>query len=180
MDLQNNLRVLSFFSSIFLISSHLSLNREGRWGTTDDFATSFLHFSLFSTALWNLAKSRPVHSPMLSSNLFVCLPCLLSLFTVPCKMVLARPDEQDTLPYHCSLRLFTVVRISQCGPIACWILARTSSLASWSLYEMRGVLVQLSPCFDTLRSLCEIRNILRQHLISMACILLFELCCEGP
>ena len=27
------------------------LNREGRWGTTDDFATSFLHFSLFSTAL---------------------------------------------------------------------------------------------------------------------------------
>ena len=23
-------------------SSHLSLNREGRWGTTDDFATSFL------------------------------------------------------------------------------------------------------------------------------------------
>ena len=24
--------------------SHLSLNREGRWGTTGDFATSFLHF----------------------------------------------------------------------------------------------------------------------------------------
>ena len=23
---------------------HHSLNREGRWGTTDDFATSFLHF----------------------------------------------------------------------------------------------------------------------------------------
>ena len=28
----------------------LSLNREGRWGTTDDFATSLLHFPLFSTA----------------------------------------------------------------------------------------------------------------------------------
>ena len=27
-----------------LISSHLSINREGRWGATDDFATSFLHF----------------------------------------------------------------------------------------------------------------------------------------
>ena len=27
---------------------HLFLNREGRWGTTDDFATSFLHLSLFS------------------------------------------------------------------------------------------------------------------------------------
>ena len=33
---------------------HLSLNREGRWGTTDDFATGFLHFFLFSTALWDL------------------------------------------------------------------------------------------------------------------------------
>ena len=30
--------------SHLISSSHLSLNREGRWGTTDDFATSFLHF----------------------------------------------------------------------------------------------------------------------------------------
>ena len=43
---------------------HLSLNREGRWGTTDDFQTSFLHFPLFSTAFWDLANSRPVHSLM--------------------------------------------------------------------------------------------------------------------
>ena len=41
---------------------HQYLNREGRWGTADDFATSFLHFSLFSTALWDLPSSRPVHS----------------------------------------------------------------------------------------------------------------------
>ena len=54
-----------------------SLNCEGRWGTTDDFATSFLHFSLFSTALWDLANSRPVHFLMLSSRLFLSLPCLL-------------------------------------------------------------------------------------------------------
>ena len=39
-----------------------------------------------------------------------------------------------TWPYHCSLRLFTMVRRSSCGPIACWILARTSSLVTWSLY----------------------------------------------
>ena len=38
------------------------------------------------------------------------LPCILSLFTVPCKMVLARPDERETCPYHFSLRLFTMVR----------------------------------------------------------------------
>ena len=75
---------------------HQSLNRDDRWGTTDDFATSFLLFSLFSTALWDLPNSRPVHSLMLSFHLFLCLPCLLSPFTVPCKMVLARPDEWET------------------------------------------------------------------------------------
>ena len=74
------------------LSSHLSFNHEGRWGTTDDFTTRFLHFSLFSTARWDLANSRPVHSLMLSSHLLFCLPCLLPLFTVPCKMVWARPD----------------------------------------------------------------------------------------
>ena len=134
------------------LSSHLSLNLEGRWGTTDDFATSFLHFPLFSIALWDLTNSRPVHSLMLSSHLFLCLPCLLPVFTVPCKMDLARPDERETIPYHCSLRFCTTIRRSSCGPIACQILARTSSLVTWSLYEMR--------------------SILRPHLISMACILL--------
>ena len=112
---------------------HQSLNREGRWGTTDDFSTSFLHFPLFSAALWDLPNSRPVHFLMLSSHLFLCLPCLLPPFTVPCKMVLARPDERETWPYHCTLRLFTIARRSSCGPIACWILARTSSLVTWSL-----------------------------------------------
>ena len=118
---------------------HLSLNREGLWGTTDDFATSFLHLPLFSTALWDLPNSRPVHFLMLSSHLFLCLPCLLPPFTVPCKMVLARPDERETLPHHCSLHFFTIFR-SSCGPIACWILARTSSLVTWSSYEMRSIL----------------------------------------
>ena len=110
--------------------SHLSLNREGRWGTTDDFATSFLHFSLFSIALWDLANSRPVHSLMLSSHLFLCLPYLLLPFTVPCKMVLARPDERDTWPYYCSLRLLTVVR-SSCSLNTCWILASWHGLPRW-------------------------------------------------
>ena len=38
---------------IIIILHHLSLSREGRLGTTDDFTTSFLHFPLFSTALWD-------------------------------------------------------------------------------------------------------------------------------
>ena len=37
---------------------------------------------------------------------------------------LARPDERETYPYHCSLCLFTMVR-SSWGLTACWILART-------------------------------------------------------
>ena len=78
---------------------HLSLNREGRWGTTDDFTPSFLQFSLFSDALWDLANSRTVHSLMLSSHLVFCLPCLLPPFTVPCKTV--------------------------SGKIACWLQRRT-------------------------------------------------------
>ena len=108
--------------------------------------------SLFSTAILDLANSRPVHSLMLSSLLFFCLPCGLPPFDVHCKMALARPDERETCPYHFSLRLFTTVRRSSCGQIACWILARTSSLVTWSLHEMRSNL--------------------RWHLISMACILL--------
>ena len=47
----------------------------------------------------------------------------------------AKSDEWATCPYHCSLRLFTMVRRSLCGPLACWISARTSSLVTWSLYE---------------------------------------------
>ena len=78
------------------LSFHLSLNREGRWGTTDDFTTSFLHFSLFFTVLWDLANSSPVHSQLLSFNPILCLPCLLPPFTVPCKMILARLDERET------------------------------------------------------------------------------------
>ena len=123
---------------------HLSSNRGGGGGgTTDDFTTSFLHFSLFSTALRHLTNSRPVHSLMLPSHLFLCLPCLHPPFTASCKMILSRPNERETCPYHCSLRLFTMVRRSSCGPIACWISARTSSLVTWSLYEMRNILLPL-------------------------------------
>ena len=118
---------------IMFITFTLSLNREGRSCTTDDSTTSFLHLSLSSTALWDLANSWPVHSMIFSSYLFFCLPYLVPPFTVPCKMSLARPGERETCPYCCSLRLFTMVRRSSCGPIACWILALTSSLVTWSL-----------------------------------------------
>ena len=123
---------------------HLSFNCRGCWGTTDDFTTNFLHFSLFSTVLWGLTNSTPIHSLLLSSRLFFCLPCLLPPFTVPCNMVLDRPDEWETCPYHFSLHLFRMVRRSSRGSIACWIFAQTSSMATGTLYEMRtGILITI-------------------------------------
>ena len=126
---------------LFTVTYSLT-GREGRWGTTVEFTTNSLHVSLFFAALWDLTNSRPVHFLMLSSHLFFFLPCLLPPFAVPCKMILARRDERETCPYHCSLRLFMIVRRSSCGPSACWILARTSSLVTWSLYEMYSILRQ--------------------------------------
>ena len=121
---------------------HLSLNHKGHWGTTNDFLNSFLHFSRFSTAFWGLPNFRPVHSLILSSHLFFCLPCFLSPFTVPCKMVLAIPDEHEweTFSYYCSLHFFTMVKRSLCGPTACWTLAHTSLLEKWCPYEMQIIL----------------------------------------
>ena len=74
-----------------------------------------------------------------------CLPTSSSVCLVffPLSLCLASwfwPDERETSPYHCSLRLFTVVSRSSCGPIACWIFARTSSLVTWSLYDMHSIL----------------------------------------
>ena len=63
---------------------HLSPNREGRRGTAGYFTTSFLHFSLFPIALWDLANTRPVHSLMLSSNLFL--------------------SALSSSPFHCALQ----------------------------------------------------------------------------
>ena len=127
------------FSTIFHLQLHLSLNCKGCWSTTDNFTTSFFHCSLFPTALWELVNSRHVQSLMLSFHLFFSLLCLFPPFTVPCEMVLVRPDERETCPYHFSLNLFTMVRFL-CGLVACWILARTSLLVTWSLYEMCSIL----------------------------------------
>ena len=81
---------------LFLIHHlfHLSFNRGGRCGIKNDFTVSSIF--LFSAALWNLGNSRPVHSPTLSPHLFFYLLCLLPPFTVHYKMVLVRPDEQET------------------------------------------------------------------------------------
>ena len=57
---------------------HLSLNREGRWSTTDNFATSFLHFfhSLLIHML-TLLQYTPVSSPDLIHLLAAALEHLI-------------------------------------------------------------------------------------------------------
>ena len=109
---------------------------EGRRGTTDEFATIPFHLDLFSAALVELAKSIPVHSLILSSHLFFCLPLFLFPFTVPCRIVFAKPEDLETWPNHLSFRFLTRVRSSSYSPMAAWIFLRTSSLVTWSLYEI--------------------------------------------
>ena len=113
---------------------HQFLNRECRWGATDDFAASFLHFPLFSTALWDLPNSRLVHSLMLSSHLFLCLPCLLPSFTVPCKMVLAWPDELETWPSSHTTIITVKAHLSQSFDSPVFVRLMRSLVTSIFLY----------------------------------------------
>ena len=105
---------------------------EGRRGTTDEFATIPFHLDLFSAALVELAKSIPVHSLILSSHFFFCLPLFLLPFTVPCRVVFAKPEDLETWPNLLSFRLLTRVRSSSYSPMAAWICLRTSSLVTWA------------------------------------------------
>ena len=82
--------------------TNLSLNREGRWGTIYYFTASSLHLLLFSTALWDSEKSRPVHCLPTSSSVFLVFSLSLCLE----KMVLARPCEQEACSHRCVLHLF--------------------------------------------------------------------------
>ena len=87
-----------------LISSQ-SLNLGLRRGITDDFATIPFHHSMSLGALRESPNSVPVHSLMLSSHLFFCLPLLLASFTVPCRTVFAMPEDLEMWQYHRSFRL---------------------------------------------------------------------------
>ena len=107
----NKLIVILFYFLFYPITL------EGRRGTTDEFATIPFHLDLFSAALVELAKSIPVHSLILSSHLFFCLPLFLFSFTVPCRIVFAKPEDLETWPNHLSFRFLTRVRSSSYSPI---------------------------------------------------------------
>ena len=137
---------------------------EGRRGTTDEFATIPFHLNLFSAALVELAKSIPVHSLILSSHLFFCLPLFLFPFIVPCRIVFAKPEDLETWPNHLSFRFLTRVRSSSYSPMAAWNFLRTSSLVTWSLYEMFSSLRSISsqkPAFFSLT--LQSRSMIHRH-----------------
>ena len=73
--------------------------------------------------------SRPVHSLMLSSHRFLCLPLCLPLCTIPCRIVLASPDDLVMCLYHFNLHLFAEVIFSSYGLMAFPILVL---LPRWS------------------------------------------------
>ena len=69
-----------------LTSSSISQSRWDRWGTTEDLTANSLHPSLSSASLKASPSFRPVHSQMLFSHLFLCLPLALCPCPVPCKI----------------------------------------------------------------------------------------------
>ena len=69
---------IHFHSNLLFLFYLITL--EGRRGTTDEFPTIPFHLVLFSAALVEVTKSIPVHSIILSSHLFFCLPHFIFSF----------------------------------------------------------------------------------------------------
>ena len=128
---------------------HLFLNHGDRCGTTDDFTTSSLQFSLFSTGHWDLANSSCVHSLMLSSHLFSVYLVFFHL-----SLCLARwfwPDKMNRRYVHATSVCISLQWSGLHGvqlPAGSW---QTSLLVTWSFYEMCSIFGQrmsYPPCAD--------------------------------
>ena len=117
----------------------------GLRGTTDQVATIPFHLDLFSAALVELAKSIPVHSLILSSNLFFCLPLFLFPFTVPCMIVFL---NQKTLRHGQTILAF----ISWLGSGVChilrWLLGSFCEPPHW----LHGPYMKCSIAFSSISS----------------------------
>ena len=103
-------------------------------GTTDDLTTTPFYLVLYSAALVELAKvvakSILIHSFILSSHLFFCLPFRLFPSTVCCRIIFAKPEDLELWPNHLCFHFLTKVRSSLCFPMAARIFLRTSSLVT--------------------------------------------------
>ena len=121
--------VIKYVISHLHLHLHLSLKLSGSLGHHRQFHNHFpllfsvLHCPLGLGKLQACAFPDVVFPPLLLSALSFTSPYHCAL-----QNDLARLDEWKTCPYHFSLHLFMMVTRSPCGPIACWILARTSRL----------------------------------------------------
>ena len=77
----------------------------------------------FQLLLWH-CKTSTLSTQRLFSQRFFGRPLLLPPCTVPCKIVLASPDDLDTCPNHFNLHFFTVLYKAlnyQMSKLASWI-----------------------------------------------------------
>ena len=106
------------------------ISLEGNRGTTDEFVIFSFHLVLFSAALVEMTNPIPVHSLILSSRCFFCLPLFSIPFTVPCRVVFAKPEDLETWPDHLRFRFLIRVRSSSYSQMAALIFLRTSSFVT--------------------------------------------------
>ena len=80
----------------FTFTFHLSRRLADLWGTTVEFTTNSLHSLFFSAFRSVMFHSRPVHSLMLSTHRFLCLPLRLPHRLVG--LVVRRPSRERKVP----------------------------------------------------------------------------------
>ena len=90
------------------LSIYLSICPIILWtvGAPHDVTTNLRHSSLSSAFLTVLLSPKPVHSQMLSSHRFLCLPLLLPHCTVPWKKCLGKAWRSCNVPIPLQLALF--------------------------------------------------------------------------
>ena len=151
-----------YSDSILFLFCSITLN--GRRGTTDEFATILFHLYLFSAALVELTKPIPVHSLILSSHRFFCLPLFLFPFTMPCRIVFAKPEGLETWTNHLSFRFLTRITSSSYSPMAAWVFLRTSSLVNGPYIKCSiasGSISSQKPAFFSLT--LQSRSMIHRH-----------------
>ena len=110
-----------------------SLNLVGPWGTTDNIEILSLHFDHSSVVLCKLVKPGLVHSLMLSIDLsfLFCLPFILVLSNVPCRIVFAIPEECELCLLFWVFISWPWCQRSLWTPVISGICLCTSSLVMW-------------------------------------------------
>ena len=105
------------------------ISMKGRYCTMDYIETIPVPLVKFSDALAEQAKSIPVQSLIL----FFSLPLHFFLSLGPVESYLL---NLKTWSSNLSFRFLAMAKCSLNSPIASWIFLQTSSLVTWSFYEM--------------------------------------------